>query len=237
MLSSGDEMNSTDTAGETTPAPKRKGKKGIVVGIVVAVIVVVGIGFWAWHNTPGFCNAFCHSPMDPYLQTYEAQSGTPATDKYDHDVSNGSAMLAVIHREANVGCLGCHVPTTSQQIAEVQEAITGDYYDPIPEKTIKTLMENSDQASTDEATFCLKSGCHADESGTEITSHEQLEHATENLAFNPHDAHHGAIDCSNCHKSHRASVMYCTQCHSEAAASMPDGWVDYATGQKLGQAA
>lgn len=61
--------------------------------------------------------------------------------------------------------------------------------------------------------------------------------ATADKAFNPHSNHHGEANCSDCHKSHRASVMQCTQCHNDAAASMPEGWVDYKTGKQIAESA
>ena len=53
------------------PSSKRKVKRGwIVAAVVAAVIVVAGVGFWVWHETPGFCNSICHSPMDSYVESY-----------------------------------------------------------------------------------------------------------------------------------------------------------------------
>ena len=49
---------------ERTAKLARRKKRGIVVGVIVAVIVVAGAGFWVWHEQPSFCNAICHSPMD-----------------------------------------------------------------------------------------------------------------------------------------------------------------------------
>ena len=47
-------------------APKRKRKKWpITVGVIAVVLVVAGAGFWVWHEQPSFCNAICHTPMDP----------------------------------------------------------------------------------------------------------------------------------------------------------------------------
>ena len=43
-------------------AQKKKKKWPIVVGVVVAVLVVAGAGFWVWHEQPSFCNAICHTP-------------------------------------------------------------------------------------------------------------------------------------------------------------------------------
>ena len=101
---------------DSAPASKlaAKNKKLIVVGVVVAVIVVAGIGFWSWHNTPSFCNAFCHTPMDRYVETYEQQAGQAGVDKWGNEVSNSSAMLVVAHKESGQNCLSCHVPALSQ---------------------------------------------------------------------------------------------------------------------------
>ena len=68
------------------PSPKRKAKRGWIIGGVVAVVIVVaGAGFWVWHETPSFCNAICHSPMDSYVDTY---------------YSGDQGMLVTAHAEA-----------------------------------------------------------------------------------------------------------------------------------------
>lgn len=82
--------------------------------------------------------------------------------------------------------------------------------------------------------FCLNSNCHN-------LTHDQLVAKTANLPvthadaqgnlfgsldgdnFNPHTTHYINLECSDCHKAHRASVLYCTQCHSDAAKYLPDG--------------
>lgn len=224
---------SEETKGSTTAAtqqaaaePANKKKKWpIVVGIIVVVIAVAGIGFWNWHNQPSFCNAVCHTSMDAYVATYDQEANTTGVDKYGNEVSNTNAMLVVSHKEQGVNCLGCHVPTLSQQLTEVAETITGDYYYPLEEVGTEELMVNSGHAEGTGDEFCLKSGCH------DVTR-EGLTELTSDMDFNPHRWQHGEIACSECHKSHRASVFYCTQCHSEAAASMPDGWLTYSDGQK-----
>lgn len=127
-------------------APKQKlpkNKKLTIVGVVVVVIVVAGMGFWTWHNSPSFCSAFCHTPMNNYVETYDQQAGAPGTDKWGNDVSNSSAMLVVSHKEAGQNCLSCHEPIISQQIGEVQATLTGDYYYPLEEANLEVLMQNS----------------------------------------------------------------------------------------------
>ena len=215
-----------ETPTNSVDACSKKSKKPLIAGIVVAVVVLAGIGFWTWHT-----------PMSTYVATYEAQPNAQATDKWGNDVTNSNAMLVVTHKEAGVECLSCHVPSINQQIGEVTETITGDYYYPLSEVSISALQENSGQNASDEAAFCLKSGCHVDASGTEISTREDLMKATADKAFNPHSNHHGEANCSDCHKSHRASVMQCTQCHNDAAASMPEGWVDYKTGKQIAESA
>ena len=70
------DVQSGSQSGE--PSPKRKVKRGwIVAGVVAAVIVVAGVGFWVWHETPGFCDSVCHSPMDSYVETYCWSRRTP----------------------------------------------------------------------------------------------------------------------------------------------------------------
>ena len=96
--------------------------------MVAAIIVVAGAGFWVWHEQPSFCNAICHTPMDAYLPTYEAEPGQAATDVWGNEVANASGMMAAVHRAQNgTTCLGCHVPTLSEQIGEGMSWITGSY--------------------------------------------------------------------------------------------------------------
>lgn len=44
-------------------------------------------------------------------------------------------------------------------------------------------------------------------------------------------AHHEELECTTCHKAHRASVMYCTQCHAQA--EVPEGWLSMAESNNL----
>lgn len=43
-----------ETPTNSVDACSKKSKKPLIAGIVVAVVVLAGIGFWTWHNTPGF---------------------------------------------------------------------------------------------------------------------------------------------------------------------------------------
>lgn len=211
---------------DKTPAPKKKKKKFIIIGAVVAVLVVVGAGFWVWHEDPSFCNAICHSPMDPYLPTYEAEEGHPAVDKWGNDVPDGSYMLAPVHRaSADATCLSCHQPVISEQVSEAITWVSGNYFDPLDERTLEDLTE-ARGIPNDE--FCLNSACH------DITRSDLEQKTKDKYKFNPHTPQHGAQDCSACHKAHRQSVLLCTECHTEAV--VPDGWLSANEGKQLAEA-
>ena len=211
-------------------AQKKKKKWPIVVGVVVAVLVVAGAGFWVWHEQPSFCNAICHTPMDASLPTYEAEPGQAATDVWGNEVANASGMMAAVHRAENgTTCLGCHVPTLSEQIGEGMSWITGSYevlntqtgQQVVPEKSLEDLVEARGIASDE---FCLNEACHN-------MTREDLADATSDMKRNPHIGQHGKVECSECHKAHRASVMYCSSCHSDA--EVPEGWLTVAEAKKL----
>ena len=61
---------------ESKPSGKRRGRRWpIVVGVIAAVVVAAGAGFWVWHEQPSFCNAVCHDPMDAYVDGEVVRSG------------------------------------------------------------------------------------------------------------------------------------------------------------------
>lgn len=219
------------TAHSNTGKKKKYRKKNATIAVIVVVaIVVLGIGMWTWHEQPSFCNAFCHDAMDTYPSTYEQQANAAGIDKWGNDVSNTNAMLAVTHREAGDNCLDCHVPTISQQLNEVSETITGNYYVPLAEVSTEELMVNSGHEAGTGDEFCLRSGCH-DTLG--IYTREDLTQATADMTRNPHSWQHGQQACSDCHKAHRASTLICTECHADAKTELPEGWVDTDTGNKI----
>lgn len=214
---------------------KKRGKAPLVIGIVAVAVAAVALGFWNWHQSPEFCGSVCHDSMDAYVESYQQVPGRAGVDKYGNEVSNCSAMLVVSHKEANLACLDCHIPTVSQQLGEVTETVTGDYFAverkggsglALQETDLDTLMANSGQGDEKSDRFCMKSGCHE-------LSRSDLTAVTADMEFNPHRWQHGEIACSKCHKSHRASVFSCTECHSDAEKSLPEGWVSAADGEKL----
>lgn len=185
----------------------------IVVGTVALVLVVAGMGFWVWHEQPSFCGAICHTPMDPYVQTYDQPLGAAGVDKWGNQVEDTSSMLAVAHKASGKTCLDCHVPTLGEQMAEGATWVTGGYGVPLAEAGLEGLTA-ARGLEPDE--FCMNDACHS-------LTRDDLANATADLARNPHLAYHGDISCGQCHKAHRASVNYCSQCHADA--ETPAGWL------------
>ncbi|MCI8367804.1 MAG: cytochrome c3 family protein [Eggerthellaceae bacterium] len=196
-------------------AKRPRSRKGIIAVAVVAVVAVVaGAGFWVWHEQPSFCGAICHTPMSAYVEMYEADASGPVADKWGNQVSDPSAMMSVSHAQEGMDCLDCHEPTLGQQMSEGAHWVTGDYEFPLQERNTTDLVAALGK-SPDE--FCLNEACHN-------MTRADLEEATADMGlYNPHSAHHMEFDCGTCHKAHRASVMYCTQCH--ASAEVPEGWL------------
>ena len=217
--------------GGSAPAGKKKRtwtrrRLGITVGVAVAVVVVAGAGFWCWHEQPSFCNAICHNPMDPYLPTYEAVPGEAATDKWGNEVDDASGMLAAVHGQVGKTCLDCHTPVLEEQVTEGVEWVSGNYDSPLSERTSVQLVEARGADDSDE--LCMNESCHP------YTRDDLVKKTAWMGEINPHTPQHGDQECGTCHKAHRASVMYCTQCHSEAV--VPDGWVTYEESVALEQA-
>ncbi len=211
-----------DTATEAPAKKKGKKKWPIVVGVVVVVLIAAGAGFWVWHEQPSFCNAICHTPMDAYGETYDQELNTTGVDKWGNEVENTRSMLVVTHKALGTTCLGCHVPTLSEQIGEGIGWVTGNYVFPLEERSLDDLVEARGLENSDE--FCLNESCHN-------MTREDLAEATSDMKRNPHIGQHGKVTCSECHKAHRASVNYCSNCHSDA--DIPAGWLTAAEAKKL----
>lgn len=221
----------TKREGTSQPAAKRPMEKrkrlGITLGCIAVVLVVAGAGFLVWHEQPSFCNAICHDPMDPYLPTFEAVPGQPATDKWGNEVEDAGSMLAAVHNRVGKTCMDCHVPQLDEQMTEGTEWISGNFDSPLDERTATQLVEARGLENSDE--FCMNSSCHP-------YTRDELEKKTAWMGkINPHTPQHGEQKCTTCHKAHRASVNYCTQCHTDAV--VPDGWLSYTDSKLLEEAA
>lgn len=212
-------------------APKKKHpRRGIIVGVVVVVIALAGVGFYQWHETPGFCAAFCHN-MDQYLDTYSQPQGVQGVDKYGNTVSNTNAIMSTLHRHNNttgksdIACMDCHHAVVGEQVSEGISWIGGNYLSPLDERVGGDLTAWWKEPDT---AFCANENCHAYlRDGMGGIDYDRLEASTSWMSFNPHSQHHADIrmTCTDCHKGHRASVQMCTGCHTDA--EIPDGWITY----------
>ena len=161
---------------------KRK-RRGIVAGVVVAVVALAAAGLMVWHEQPSFCAAICHDPMDSYLPTYEATPGEAGTDKWGNEVADSSSMLAAVHGQVGKTCLDCHVPQLSEQTSEGLEWVSGNYDSTLGERTLTQLVEARDLDSSDE--FCMNDTCHT-------FTRDDLQKKTEWMGVvNPHSDRHG----------------------------------------------
>lgn len=204
-------------ASKKTASAKRR-KRLIGVGVVAAVVVVAGAGFFAWHEQPSFCNAICHAPQDPINETYDGASGQAGYDKWGNPVDDMGDLLVVQHKEAaGMTCLSCHVPTMGQQVTEGFLWVSGNYDYPLDERSLTDL--NHYLQAEDESEFCTNDSCHN-------MTRDDLAHATSSYGKrNPHvtEVNHIQMECSDCHKSHRQSVNACSRCHDDV--KVPDGWL------------
>lgn len=211
------------TGATSQTAPQRKRKRGLIAGAVaLAIVVVAGAGLWVWHEQPSFCGAICHTPMDAYLNTYEADLNQAATDKYGNTVEDPHSMLAAYHGKLGNTCMDCHIPTLGEQVSEGMAWVGGNYTFPLVERTASELTEASGRDADE---LCLNESCH------NLTRDDLAEATADMGLYNPHEAHHLELECTTCHKAHRASVMYCTQCH--ATAEVPQGWLSMGQSNEL----
>lgn len=208
---------------EDSNKPKKKGKGKIILLTVVIVLVLlfggVGVVYATQHDNPQFCNAICHTPMDPYVESYmNGTSVNAAQTDLEYPLS------VTLHKDSDqdIVCLTCHDDGLDTQISEGISWISGNYT--LPLELTMTLKEPQKHQRSAQA-MCLRSGCHDG-----IESLEDLKASTADLKRNVHDSHNGDQDCTNCHQTHEQSVVQCTQCHSDA--EVPDGWLTYNEQQK-----
>lgn len=193
----GEDASAVEASGVESPRePRAKRRWPIVVGCVTLVLALAGAGLFAWHQTPGFCNAVCHVPMDNYVQGY----------------FEDESLCANAHYRAGTSCLDCHEPKLEEQVAEGLAWVRGDF----------RVDENGDIATvgvTADEKMCTQGGCHDMKDVIAATADWGGE-----AGVNPHESHQGApIDCSNCHGVHKASNMYCNACHDYLT---PEGWTN-----------
>jgi len=176
--------------GLSEPGLKPKKKKLrillIVLAAVVAIVGAAGIGLLAWHEDPGFCNAICHTPMDPYVEGF---------------YSGDQTLLVTKHAENGEMCLSCHEPTIGQQIDELGVWLTKAFSDPLKPTEIGT------------EDFCLR--CHDFEEVTASTDNyggskrnPHIPHSSDGLeCYTCHSMHRESfLFCNYCHRDVPAPI-------------------------------
>lgn len=220
------------------PEKKRKGSKKLaIVAVVVVVLVAVGAGMMVWHESPTFCSTLCHIEGD-YVDNYMQEQNAPGIDKYGNPVKNTNAMMAVLHREnkatANpeILCVECHIPNVMELAHDGMNYVAGNYPYPRNERAASDLMAWDGKAGE---SFCANENCHVYLLGDNgQISKSKLAESTSTRAFNFHEQHHAglSLECTDCHKGHRASTVVCTACHEHENIVLPDGWVTFEESQK-----
>ena len=231
--------DSQDETATSQHAPKKKGKKKFaIVGVVVVVLVAVGTGMMVWHESPSFCSSMCHIE-GTYVDNYMQEQGVAGVDKYGTAVANTNAMMAVMHRKTKatakpeILCVDCHVPNIGELAHDGMNFVSGNYPLPRDERTAARLMSWDGKPGE---SFCANERCHVYLLGEDGNlDFDKLESSTKSRAFNPHERHHEnlALDCTACHKGHRASTVVCTGCHQHEDVELPDGWVNYSESRKI----
>ena len=220
------------------PKPKKKRNKIIIAGVIVIAVVAAGIGMLVWHEQPSFCSTMCHLEQ-AYVDNYMQEQGTAGYDKYGQKVSNTNAMMAVLHRntkataKSEILCVDCHVPNMMELANDGVHLFTGNYTLPRDERDLAGMKSWDGEPGE---SFCANENCHVYLLGSDgKLSYDKLSDSTKSREFNPHEQHHAnlTLDCSDCHKGHRASTIVCTACHQHENVALPDGWVTYEESQKL----
>lgn len=223
------------------PTAKKKRSRNMklaITGIVVVALAAVGVGMTVWHEQPGFCSTVCHIEGD-YVDNYMQEQGVVGTDKYGNVVSNTNAMMSVLHRNTlatampEIRCVECHVPNMVELAHDGMNFVTGSYTIPRNERSASDLMSWDGKTSE---SFCANESCHVYLLGNDgELSYDKLEAITASNDFNPHEQHHAnlSLECTDCHKGHRASTVVCTACHEHADVELPDGWVTYDDSMQL----
>lgn len=135
------------------------------------------------------------------VSTTEYCAGCHVVARY-YETWDASAFTAHAHRQAGIACRDCHPRSTKDALRELAVNAVRGVDRPIEEHKVQ-------------AAECLR--CHG--------SHETLASRTNSLigpdgyalGRNPHDSHWGPLDCGVCHKMHKPSVDFCSNCHGAPA--------------------
>ena len=212
--------------------------KAAVLAVIVVVIIAAAAGMYSWHESPDFCSTMCHIE-NTYVNNHAQPQNSIGTDKYGNVVSNSNAMMAVLHSHTKatakpeIVCVDCHIPNMMELAHDGVSFATGGYSIPRDERQASQLESWDGKEGSQ---FCANENCHVYLLGDDgKVSMDKLADVTSGLAFNPHEQHHEnlTLECTSCHKGHRASTVVCTACHKHQDIDLPEGWVDWNTSQQI----
>jgi flagellar basal body-associated protein FliL len=222
-----DETDAEDVEAVATKAPgKRKRGKGRIILLAAAIVLVAvfgggGIAYATQHDNPHFCNAICHTPMDPYVESYDNNLSVNAAEA-ETTGPDGAQLSVTLHKNSDqdINCLTCHNDGIDAQIQEGIAWVSGNYVVPLEGFSVVSSA-NPKEGEVSGVEFCLREGCH------EATTLDELKETTADVKVNGaavHNGQHGYTNCSLCHQTHEQSVLYCASsgCHVEV--TMPEGW-------------
>jgi hypothetical protein len=149
-------------------------------------IAMALVSFWAWN-----LNAAEKSPY----QTDPKSCATCHVIKPYVESWNSSDFLDHKHEQAMISCTECHQLTGQQKSRNVTAFKNKKYKSPLEEREYGNEL-------------CFR--CHG--SYQDIRQRTQ-DYQAKGLSRNPHESHYGDMDCNMCHKMHRTSIDYCSQCH------------------------
>jgi hypothetical protein len=111
------------------------------------------------------------------------------------DTWSQSDFLDHAHSKKGIGCRECHQLSPQQEKANVNAFNKNKFKTPLKVREYDQEM-------------CLR--CHG--SYKEIIERTR-DLKAKGLSRNPHDSHYKEVQCNLCHRAHRESVDYCSQCH------------------------
>ncbi len=165
----------------------------LLTGIRLSAFILIGI------QGTGLC-----AEKNLYQKDPESCAGCHLIKPYVQSWM-GSDFLDHKHSKTGNACLDCHQLTDKEQRENVTKYQMNAFKTPLTPREYPNA-------------FCLR--CHG--SYKEVAERTK-DFEKKGLTKNPHESHYGEIDCNVCHKSHKPSVDYCSQCHSPVVKK--PGWI------------
>ncbi|WP_228845488.1 cytochrome c3 family protein [Phototrophicus methaneseepsis] len=125
------------------------------------------------------------------METYESSLNQPE-------------MLVSLHSDKEVGCVDCHSMSFEQQLHETVAYLQDDYTQPFTraEYGMETCFQCHEHGSYDQIAW-------------RTTDLGVTDGKTKGHEANPHQSpHYDDLECNTCHRMHRESVLFCSECHA-----------------------